>query len=322
MNTEEYEKLLKQEQKKQTGSSGNPSSTSGNASAVISPYAAQRDKLYSEYMGRKPFSYDYTADPVYQAYEKVYTDKGKLAMEDTVAQSAALTGGYGNTYGHVAGQQVYDNYMKNLSDIVPDLYSDAYSKYTQEGDRLYNQYTLAAARADAEQERADAEQERAAAEVSAILAAGGTPSDELIAKSGYSTEYVNAMRNYYSQNVSGINSRGVSGASGGSNGSEASSNDSIRELAALAAESVQGAIKGGANRLRSGISGGKQQADAWTALDYYSGGVNTGNDTRIAAEKAAVLKQWYDEGLISETEYAAALPGISKRGNKRVNEVK
>ena len=45
--------------------------------------------------------------------------QGKQAMQDTMGQAAALTGGYGSTYGQAVGQQQYDAYLQNLNDEVP-----------------------------------------------------------------------------------------------------------------------------------------------------------------------------------------------------------
>lgn len=61
---------------------------------------------------------------------------GKLAMQDTMGQAAALTGGYGNSYASTAGNQAYQGYLTGLNDKVPDLYSLALSKYSSEGDAL------------------------------------------------------------------------------------------------------------------------------------------------------------------------------------------
>lgn len=313
-----WDKYKKEDKQEQTNSSGKANTTTSSgaptttttattpaANSIISPYAAQRDKLYSEYMGRKPFSYDYTNDPVYKAYEQSYTNKGKLAMEDTIAQSAALTGGYGNTYGHVAGQQVYDNYMQSLSDIIPDLYNDAYSKYKAEGDTLYNQYALAA-------DRADADQERAAAELAAILAAGGTPSDELIARSGYSPEYIKAMQSYYNGTGSGSNS-----ASG------SAINDEIRQLMGLASDSVQRTVKGGIDYLQ-GKGNSNQPLSTAEQYGLLKGGVQTGTDqisyiSSADAQKAA----WedYQNGLITLAEYYSIAGDATRGGHKRVQEV-
>ena len=98
--------------------------------------------LYNRIANRKPFSYDLGTDPVYQQYREQYQRQGRLAMQDTMGQAAALTGGYGSTYGEQVGQQAYNAYLQNLNDIVPDLYNAAYNRYRDEGTDLYNQYGL------------------------------------------------------------------------------------------------------------------------------------------------------------------------------------
>ena len=98
--------------------------------------------LYNRIANRKPFSYDLGTDPTYQQYREQYQRQGRLAMQDTMGQAAALTGGYGSTYGEQVGQQAYNAYLQNLNDIVPDLYNTAYNRYRDEGTDLYNQYGL------------------------------------------------------------------------------------------------------------------------------------------------------------------------------------
>ena len=63
-------------------------------------------------------------------------------MQDTMGQAAALTGGYGSTYGQNAGQQAYNAYLQNLGDVVPELYEIARSRYDQEGADLLNMYGI------------------------------------------------------------------------------------------------------------------------------------------------------------------------------------
>lgn len=65
-----------------------------------------------------------------------------MAMQDTIGQASAMTGGYGNSYAATAGNQAYQASLQNLNDIVPELYQMAYDKYNQEGQDLYNQYSL------------------------------------------------------------------------------------------------------------------------------------------------------------------------------------
>ena len=107
-----------------------------------SQWDGELTELYNRIANRKPFSYDIGTDPVYQQYREQYQRQGRLAMQDTMGQAAALTGGYGSTYGEQVGQQAYNAYLQNLNDVVPDLYNAAYNRYRDEGTELYNQYGL------------------------------------------------------------------------------------------------------------------------------------------------------------------------------------
>ena len=93
---------------------------------------------------RKKFSYDVNSDALYQQYKDKYVQQGKQAMQDTMGQAAALTGGYGSTYGQAVGQQQYNAYLQNLNDVVPELYQLALERYNMEGDDLKTQYSLLA----------------------------------------------------------------------------------------------------------------------------------------------------------------------------------
>ena len=99
-------------------------------------YQDQIDSLITQLTDRKPFKYDFMSDPLYQQYAQNYQRQGKLAMQDTMGQAAALTGGYGNTYAQTAGQQMYNQYMQSLNDAIPDLQNAAYNMYAGEGDRM------------------------------------------------------------------------------------------------------------------------------------------------------------------------------------------
>ena len=111
-------------------------------SAYQSQYQASLDDIINRILNREKFSYDLNGDAIYQQYKDQYTQQGKMAMMDTMGQAAALTGGYGNSYAQQVGQQTYQGYLQNLNDIVPELYQMAYDRYNQEGNDLYNQYSL------------------------------------------------------------------------------------------------------------------------------------------------------------------------------------
>ena len=61
------------------------------------------DKTQDAYVTSKEFSYDPNNDPLYQQYKQSYLNAGKKAMEDTVGNASALTGGYANSYAVTAG---------------------------------------------------------------------------------------------------------------------------------------------------------------------------------------------------------------------------
>ena len=93
-------------------------------------------------LNREKFSYDLNGDALYQQYKDKYMQQGKIAMQDTMGQAAALTGGYGNSYAATAGNQAYQAHLENLNDIIPELYQMALDKYNMDGQELYNQYGL------------------------------------------------------------------------------------------------------------------------------------------------------------------------------------
>lgn len=106
--------------------------------------------LYQQISTRPGFEYDVNADPLYQQYKDQYIQQGKLAMRDTMGKAAALTGGYGSTYGQQVGQQTYDAYLQNLSAAIPELYGVAYDKYKDDGDDLLKLYGLVGDQRDTE----------------------------------------------------------------------------------------------------------------------------------------------------------------------------
>ena len=107
-----------------------------------SDFTAQLDALYQEISSRPGFSYDPGSDAAYQSYALQYARQGRAAMTDTLGQTAHLTGGYGSSYAQSAAQQSYQRYLQQLSDVLPQLQSAAYSRYRDEGDALLDRYKL------------------------------------------------------------------------------------------------------------------------------------------------------------------------------------
>lgn len=108
-----------------------------------SGYKNQIDYWYNQIVNRPSFNYDVNTDALYNQYKDQYTNLGLQAMQDTSAQAASLTGGYGSSYATTASQQAYQNYLTQLNSMVPELYDRAYNAYQDEGDRMTNLYSMA-----------------------------------------------------------------------------------------------------------------------------------------------------------------------------------
>lgn len=207
----------------------------------------QLQDIYDQISNRPDFKYDVNADPLYQQYKDQYIQQGKLAMKDTMGKAAALTGGYGSTYGQQVGQQTYDAYLQNLSAVIPELYGAAYDKYKDKGDDLIKQYGLLGEQRDTEYARyrdemndweaereyarqleteeynrkltedqaAYTRQQQAYANLYAIIKASGyAPTDAELQAAGMTREASQALQNEYYR-VNGINPNAGAGSGGG-----------------------------------------------------------------------------------------------------------
>lgn len=105
-------------------------------------YQDSINSLMSEILGRDKFSYDPETDPLYQNYREQYTRNGQLAMQDTLGQVSARTGGLASSYAGQAAQQTYNGYMSQLADKIPELYELAYEMYMGEDSRLRNNLSM------------------------------------------------------------------------------------------------------------------------------------------------------------------------------------
>lgn len=108
--------------------------TKDNAPTYTNRYQGAMDLAMATLMGRKPFSYDPAKDPNYQQYAETYTRMGQQAMDDTLAQVSARTGGLASSYAGSAAQQTYNEHMSALADKVPQLRQMAYEMYLGEED--------------------------------------------------------------------------------------------------------------------------------------------------------------------------------------------
>ena len=188
-------------------------------------YASQYAKAITDYVNRGKFSYDFNADPIYNQYKDQYTRQGNLAMKDTMGQAAALTGGYGNSYAQTAGQQVYNRYMQNLNDIVPQLYESAYSRYNQEGQDMLNRASLLGEADNAEYQKLLQDYSIAADELNTAASLERAYAGDALAREQF--EYQKAQDEIANQLARAKLAYSSSGSGSGSSGSGSAGNDYV-----------------------------------------------------------------------------------------------
>ena len=110
-----------------------PSEDESNGKSAYQLY----EDVMKEIEGRPEFSYSAENDPIYQQYRSAAEKSGSLAMKDTVAQIAALNGGYANSYAQTAGQQTYQSALDSVDNMIPELYEISRKRYESEGDELW-----------------------------------------------------------------------------------------------------------------------------------------------------------------------------------------
>lgn len=105
-------------------------------------YSDQITNLMSQISGREKFSYDVDNDPLFQQALASAMNSGKSAMQDTIGQASALTGGYGSSYATSAGNQAYNAFIEDAYNNLPEYYQMALDAYNSEGEELYRQLDM------------------------------------------------------------------------------------------------------------------------------------------------------------------------------------
>ena len=105
-------------------------------------YSDQVKDMMDKIMNREKFSYDVDTDPLFQQALASAMNSGKQAMQDTIGQASALTGGYSSTYATTAGNQAYNAFIEDAYDNLPQYYQMAMEAYQMEGDEMYRQFGM------------------------------------------------------------------------------------------------------------------------------------------------------------------------------------
>ena len=102
----------------------------------------QYNDAMNKYLNREDFEYDVDKDPLFQQALASAMNSGKSAMQDTIGQASALTGGYGSTYATSVGNQAYNAFIEDAYNNLPEYYNMALQAYQSEGQELANQVAL------------------------------------------------------------------------------------------------------------------------------------------------------------------------------------
>lgn len=105
-------------------------------------YTDRINALMDEIQNRDKFEYDADTDTLFQQALASAMSSGKTAMQDTIGQASALTGGYGSTYATSAGNQAYNSFIEDAYNNLPEYYQMAMEAYQMEGDEMYKQLSM------------------------------------------------------------------------------------------------------------------------------------------------------------------------------------
>lgn len=79
------------------------------------------DEAINKYLNSRGFNYNTADDPDYQAYVREYNENAKQSRELSKATAKTLANGYNPTYADTVSDEVYNSYMENVTDAVPQF---------------------------------------------------------------------------------------------------------------------------------------------------------------------------------------------------------
>lgn len=113
-------------------------------------WSDQYNSAINDYLNRDKFEYDVDNDQLFQQALASAMNSGKTAMQDTIGQASALTGGYGSTYATSAGNQAYNQFIEDAYNNLPEYYQMALEAYQMEGQEMFNRVNMLGAADDKE----------------------------------------------------------------------------------------------------------------------------------------------------------------------------
>lgn len=79
------------------------------------------DEAINKYLNSRGFNYNTADDPDYQAYVREYNENAKQGRELSRATAKTLANGYNPTYADTVSDEVYNSYMENVTDAIPQF---------------------------------------------------------------------------------------------------------------------------------------------------------------------------------------------------------
>lgn len=159
--------------------------------------------LYGDIMN--PEEYDVTQDPAYSGLKKAAYRESDRTMRDVLAQQNTKSNGFTNSAAVTAASQARDYTMSQFDDKLADMEDRALSKKQAKiSAKMQLLSAIEGMEATKRQnylddldriEKAAAEEKQIAeSEALNIIKMGGVPSDELLQKTGWSAEYIKAVK--------------------------------------------------------------------------------------------------------------------------------
>lgn len=105
-------------------------------------WSDQLSGAINDYLNRDKFEYDVDNDQLFQQALASAMNSGKTAMQDTIGQASALTGGYGSTYATSVGNQAYNSFIEDAYNNLPEYYQMALEAYQAEGQEMLNRVNI------------------------------------------------------------------------------------------------------------------------------------------------------------------------------------
>lgn len=116
-------------------------------------YSDKVRDIIKQIQNKEEFSYDPDTDPMFQQALSSALKSGQTAMQNTIGQASALTGGYGSTYATTAGNQAYNAFIEDAYNNLPEYYQMARDAYEADMEQMYKEYSMLSSEDDKEYNR-------------------------------------------------------------------------------------------------------------------------------------------------------------------------